>query len=309
MKRINRRNFLKTSASIATGSLITSALLPKISSGFLRIGMPDITCVKGNDYFLNAQKALELLGGMSQFVKPGSKVALLISPHWDKPATFTSPDVALAIIDLCYKAGAGDIYCLASPGEDYWAKSARAGQMTEYIKALKPGSAPVEIEIPQGKYLKKAEIVPELLSADVFINIPIAKQHEGCNFTGLLKNMMGACPHTTNRFFHFGAGNNKGFYENVEFLSQCIADLNLVRKPDLCVIDATEVILTNGPAGPGEIMKPQRVLSGTDPVAMDAFAAHIIGKNPEDILKIKMAQDHGIGKMDYQSMIITEVVL
>jgi len=268
---------------------------------------PDITVVKGTDYFQNTIRAVEALGGIDKFVPRGSSVGLLISPNWKKPGTYTSPDVALAIIKLCSDAGVKEIVCFKNPELDYWEKSAYASKYNSLIKELKGSQSHVEIPISGGVHLKKAEVVPELQGSDVFINIPISKNHKGTNFTGLLKNMMGCCPFSTNRFFHQGSGKGSGFYDDAEFLSQCIADLNLVRQPDLSIIDSTELILTNGPAGPGEILRPQKVIAGTDPVALDAFAAKLIGNNPDDILMIEMAHQHGIGNKNLDSLIIKEL--
>ena len=50
--------------------------------------------------------------------------------------------------------------------------------------------------------------------------------------------MMGLFPFSTNGLFHLG---------KMSHLSQCIADLNLVRQPDLCISDATEFLTGNGP--------------------------------------------------------------
>jgi len=71
------------------------------------------------------------------------------------------------------------------------------------------------------------------------------------------------------------------------FLAQAIADANLVRKPDLCVVDATEFLINNGPAGPGEIRKEHRVFAGTDPVLLDCFGAQLHNRQPSDIRVIK----------------------
>jgi uncharacterized protein (DUF362 family) len=113
------------------------------------------------------------------------------------------------------------------------------------------------VPVPQGKSLKKADIAKGLLDCDVLINVPIAKDHNGVRFTGTLKNMMGATSRSTNQFFHSGSG-AAGFYDDVEFLSQCIVDVNSLRKPDLCIVDATQMITTNGPQGPGKVTTPQK---------------------------------------------------
>ena len=115
--------------------------------------------------------------------------------------------------------------------------------------------------------------------------------------------MMGVCPYSTNRLFHTGASG----YEDVGFLSQCIADLNLVRKPDLCVVDSTEFIVTNGPAGPGEMKKPGKVVAGTDCVAVDALCAEIIGRNIDDIIMLHQAYEHKIGEINIDKLNIKEI--
>jgi uncharacterized protein (DUF362 family) len=114
--------------------------------------------------------------------------------------------------------------------------------------------------------------------------------------------MMGACSHTTCQFFHMGSGTSGG-YDDVQFLSQCIADVNLIRKPDLCIVDATELITTNGPAGPGEIRRPHAVVAGTDSAAVDQLCAERYLKL-KDVAMIQFAHDHGIGTKELSRLVI-----
>jgi uncharacterized protein (DUF362 family) len=112
--------------------------------------------------------------------------------------------------------------------------------------------------------------------------------------------MMGAASNRTNLSFHLP-------FDNVTKLSQRIADLNLIRKPDLCIADATEFISTKGPWGPGDILKPKTVVTGTDPVAMDAYCCRFLGLDAKDIEMIQFAHKHGLGEYDSSKMIILEV--
>jgi uncharacterized protein (DUF362 family) len=168
------------------------------------------------------------------------------------------------------------------------------------------------IKIEKGKSLKEAEISKRLVDCDVLINMPIVKDHKGTKFTASMKNMMGACASSTNRFFHQGSG--KGgvlryfqYYNNIEFLSQCIADVHLVRKPDLCIVDATEFITTNGPNGPGELKRAQKIIAGPNCVSVDAYCATLLGFQPEDILMIQYASEHGIGERNLKRLTIKEL--
>jgi len=119
---------------------------------------------------------------------------------------------------------------------------------------------------------------------------------------------MGACHGNTNKFFHNGSG-AKNDYDDITFLSQCIADVNTLRKPDLIIADACEILRTNGPSGPGEIIKPRKVYAGTEPVAVDAYGSTILDNRPGDILMIEMARDHGLGSPDLQKIVIKETSL
>ena len=87
----------------------------------------------------------------------------------------------------------------------------------------------------------------------------------------------------------------KGSYSNVELLAQSIADVNLVRRPNLCIVDATEILATNGPSGPGEVRSPREVIAATNCVAADMYATRHLGLHWEELLVITYAQQHGYG--------------
>jgi len=149
-------------------------------------------------------------------------------------------------------------------------------------------------------------VVKEFLDCDVLVNLPIVKNHVGVGMSGNLKNLMGANAGASNQFFHAGSG-AKGEYDDVPFLAQCIADLNTLRKPDLCVSDATEFLLTNGPAGPGELRKLDKVVLGADPVAADAYCAPFVNLKAADVLMIVKAVEWGLGRMDVDKLAVEEL--
>ena len=129
---------------------------------------------------------------------------------------------------------------------------------------------------------------------DVFINLPITKDHAGNKFTASLKNLMGLTSPKTNLKFHTGNFKN----DDIDHLDQCIADLNTIIRPNLCIVDATKFIITNGPFGPGKLHKPGKIVAGTDPVSVDAYCCSLRGLKPEDIIMIRRARAHQLGEMD-----------
>jgi uncharacterized protein (DUF362 family) len=117
--------------------------------------------------------------------------------------------------------------------------------------------------------------------------------------------MMGVSSSYTNRHMHSPDGEYT--YDEHEYLAQCIADLCLIRKPDLCIVDAIECSLNNGPAGPGETIKPNKIIAGRDPLALDVYAAGILGIYTDDILTFKRAYELGIGEIDPKKLKLLEL--
>jgi uncharacterized protein (DUF362 family) len=305
---INRREFIKQSVAAGVVTVAGSTSLSSTLFGnFLSSGI-DISVVSGAMYFDNTIKAVELLGGMSKFVPKGSKVGLLINSPWNKPGTHTNPEVSLAVLKMCINAGAKEIYSIENAPTGYWKRSKLYEKFEKEVRRIQSSDSKTTVKIPIGKSLKEAEISKTLLECDILINIPIVKHHQGTNFTANLKNMMGACSGSTNRFFHKGSGKSgpSGYYDDVEFLSQCIADVNLVRQPNICIVDATEFVTTNGPAGPGELKKAHKVIAGTNCVSVDAYCSTLLGLIPQDVLMIQYAHDHGLGEIDMKKLTIKE---
>ena len=159
--------------------------------------------------------------------------------------------------------------------------------------------------VPKGKVLKEARVMSELFNNDVFINIPITKDHAGNKFTGTMKNLMGLSSRKTNRTFH--KEDWKTNISSIEHLDQCIADLNTIIKPNLCIVDATEFITTNGPMGPGKLLKPQKIVAGVDRVAVDAYCTTLWGLEAKDIIMINRGYEHKLGEIDLKKVRIKEI--
>lgn len=306
---ISRRSFIKGGTVLGVSTIMAGADLGWMERLALAQTRVDIAAVRGADYYRNTLKAVETLGGMGRFVSRQSRVGLLINSNQDNPGSYVKPDIVLAVVHMCLDAGAREVGVFKRLDGAYWRRSRLSEKFRDEVRGVRfLGGDHTEVAIPEGRSLKTAEIAKALLDWDVFINMPIAKDHTAVRFTGNMKNMMGATTHSTNRFFHFGNG-SPGWYDDADFLSRCIADLNRVRAPDLSVFDGTEVIITNGPGGPGKLIRPQTVFAGTDRVAMDVYGANLIGLKGEEILATRMAHEYGLGKLDLASLKIHEVAL
>jgi uncharacterized protein (DUF362 family) len=307
--KINRRTFIKQSAALGVTSVMSSTILPTCVAGN---SPPDISVVQGENYENNTIKAVENLGGMKKFVPENSKVAILANPQRNNPGAYTKPEVLRAVIKMCKEAGANKICCISWLPEKNWEGTGLKKVVDEEGTELKITNRKDEelfkpIDVPKGKELKEARIMNTFFDYDIFINVPVTKDHAGNKFTGTMKNLMGLNSPVSNRTFHKQDWETNP--DSIAFMDQCIADLNTIIKPDLCIVDATEFIITNGPFGPGELFKPKKVVAGTDRVAIDAYCSILWGLNPKDIFMINKAFDHGIGEINLNNVNIKEAVI
>ncbi|MFV0439555.1 MAG: DUF362 domain-containing protein [Desulfopila sp.] len=306
---IDRRTFIKTGTVLGASALFSTNTLGVMEQLALAGEQPEMAAVTGDDPYQDTLSAVELIGGIRRYVPRQTTVGLLVNSPFRHPGSFVKPEITLAVIHLCLAAGAKEIGVFKDLSAAYWRRGSVADRAKDEVRGLADFSGNFrQISIPQGRSLPTAEVPRSLLECEVFINVSIAKDHTGTRFSGIMKNMMGALASSTNRFFHFGSGQNSGWYENARFLSQCIADVNLVRAPSLCILDGTEILKTNGPSGPGELRKPRTVLAGTDRVALDGYGASLLGLRPDDILTVKMAHEHGLGEIDLSRVKVDRLV-
>ena len=310
---MNRRNFIAKAAAITSSALISGAV-PFRLHAISPSGMPDLVAWKGTDYYQGVREAIDKAGGISRFVPNNAVVGLLVNSQFDFQPALVKPDITLALIELLAETDPREIVLLQVIHQEYWNLSPHAdrlGQYSHLITQVESNIFPsvyneadftVVDTIEGAKYLQNAEIVKRFLDVDVFINMPVIKHHATTLLTGALKNLMGISSRKTNVGFHIGPGekNDPGY------LGQCIADLNMLRKPDLVVADATELIVTNGPAGPGDTVKPDTLIVSADPVAVDAFGCRYLDLFPEDIHAIACAHEAGLGEMNLDKLNIME---
>jgi uncharacterized protein (DUF362 family) len=92
-------------------------------------------------------------------------------------------------------------------------------------------------------------------------------------------------------------GGNRGRLHHK--LDQNLADLATVIRPSLTVIDATRLLLRNGPSGGDlrDVRIEDTVLASADPVAADACATLLFGRDPDDLGSSVAAANMGLGTL------------
>lgn len=271
---MDRRDFLKTVAIAgATMTIQRSEAMDLLTQSINKNsgGKPDLVAVMGDEPEIMFRRAITELGGMKQFVKPGQKVVVKPNIGWDKVpelAGNTNPKLVAEIITQCFAAGAKEVIvfdhtcddwqkCYKNSGIEAIAKSAGAKVMPAHLESYyRP------VSLPKGKSLKSVKIHESILNCDVWINVPILKNHGGANLTISMKN-------------HMGIVWDRGYFHQND-LQQCIADIcTLNKKAILNVVDAYRIMKTNGPRGRSvsDVVLAKGLFISPDIVAVDTAAA------------------------------------
>lgn len=185
------------------------------------------------------REAIDLLGGIHKFVKPGATV--LIKPNQTvfysaEEGCTTDPLVVGALIRLAKEAGAACVQVAESSG-GYFSSldcmkvtgmAAVAEREGAQLIDLGSDDTPNRIvKIPDGRVIKEVPLPVPLLDADVIIDVPKAKNHHMEPISGALKNWVGVVNQNWRNHNHGDEDHIPRFM-----------DIMMVSPPALCVVDA-----------------------------------------------------------------------
>ncbi len=307
MSQYSRRDFIVHSAAgalaLASHGLLTKTVLAAESADPARMA---IAKWSGSNH-LNPQqlkeaavklteKAIEGVGGLKQFIGNGSVVWIKPNIGWDRApetAANTNPDVVATLIRLAFDAGAKTVKVGDNP--------CNIAQKSYASSGIGPAAKQLGAEVVfldksrfkdtaiKGERIKIIPIYPEILDCDLVINVPVIKHHEMSELTMCMKNYMGVIEKRPTIHQDFGT---------------CLADITRFMKPRISVLDAVRVLKTHGPVGGNlaDVELKLTVAAGADVVALDAWGAELMGKNPTAIASVKKGAEVGLGTIDYKSI-------
>lgn len=128
--------------------------------------------------------------------------------------------------------------------------------------------------------------LPKVIFDSFLISVPPLKAHTLADVTFTMKNMIGVTPPAF--YQHSDRWKKSAFHIHVH---QAVFELNKYRTPDFSVIDATVGMKEAHLRGPVCDPKPNLLIAGYDPVAVDACACGVLKRNWKQIDYISMA--HG----------------
>ena len=324
---LSRRNFLKNLLRLGAGAAITGALGSMVACDDEEItpspisntgpnqspiptdsppGVAYLAVARGPDPETIVRAAINALGGMERFVKKGNEVIIkpniCVAYHTYEYAATTNPEVVGALVKLCLEAGARRVCVMDQPfggtAEQAYERSGIGQAVTEAGGEMEVMS-PIkfrEIDIPDGRDIKKWPVYVDALDTDVLINVPIAKHHSLGRLTLGMKNLMGLIQKRNQ--FHFNLG-------------QRLSDLTSLLRPQLTVVDAVRILTNHGPTGGNldDVKLTNTVIASHDIVAADTYATSLFGLTGDDIPAIRAAVPMGLGTTDLKDIKIEEISL
>jgi uncharacterized protein (DUF362 family) len=248
---------------------------------------------RGAEPALLARAAIDAVGGIGRFVKPGETVLVKPNMAWDRTpeqAANTNPAVVAEVVRQCRVAGARRVIVAENPVHDAERVAIRSGIRAAVAQAggemVLPATSGFTWASVGGSVLASWEVLAVLLSADRLINVPVVKHHSLSRLTCGFKNHMGL----------LGGGRGRLHQE----IHVCLADLAGAFLPTLTIVDAIRVMPRGGPTGGrlDDVVARNAVAAGTDPVACDAWAARLLDLDPRDVAHIAQAEGRGLGRIE-----------
>lgn len=318
-EQLSRREFMlrsaKAGAAIAAAGALSYALYDKTgpaahSESHEVITVPDfsvpsvqdktMSIVTGADRKATVNKAIDLLGGIERFIKPGDKVLIKPNVGFAKAPSLgatTNPELVAEVARLCYsRGGAKEVFVTDNPISDPESCFTLSG----IGKAASGAGA--KIILPKDSYfkpftLKDASLIKNwpilyepLKDVNKIIGIAPIKDHSRSLASMSMKNWYGLL-----------GGRRNIFHQDINTI---IVELATMMRPTLVILDGTQVMMTNGPTGGSitDLRQANTLIASCDQVAADAFGCTLLNLQPADVAYLAKAQSLGIGTADYQSL-------
>jgi uncharacterized protein (DUF362 family) len=259
-----------------------------------------ISVVKGADRVKTVDKAIELLGGIERFVREGETVAIKPNVAFASPPMLGAtvrPELVAEVVRLCYdRAGAKRVYVTDNPIND----PASCFTLSGIGKAATQAGA--KLILPKDSLFKHTTLAGGKLiknwpifygpfeKVDKLIGITPVKDHHRSGASMSMKNWYGLL-----------GGRRNIFHQDINTI---IAELAMMVKPTLAILDGTEVMITNGPTGGSlsDLRRANTLIASTDCVAADSYGCGLLDLTVSDLPYLTKAERAGAGTTNYESL-------
>jgi uncharacterized protein (DUF362 family) len=315
-KNTDRREFIKRTGKAALSIAAAAAaarLLYSKDAGVKTedlVTLPDfsvpqiegqtISIVRGADRVKTARIAIEMLGGIERFVKPGDKVVIKPNIAFASPAMLgatASPELVAEVVRLCYAKGqAKKVYVTDNPIND----PASCFRISGIAKAATAAGA--ELILPKNHLFKNTTLPKGKLIVNWPIYFgPFEKIDKLIGITPVKHHHRSGASMTMKNFYGLLGGRRNIFHQDINTI---IAELSMMVKPTLVILDGTQTMMTNGPTGGSlsDLKRTNTLIASCDMVAADSVGSGLLDLKVSDLPYLSIAEKAGAGTTDYQSL-------
>jgi len=258
---------------------------------------PSMVIVHGTEAASMAAAALSKLGGMKRFINKGERVIIKPNVGWDRQpeqAANTNPELVGAVVNLCRKAGASEVWVTDVSINDPYRSFARSG--IEHAVQASGGTVRFTTENDfvltdlKGQVLRVWPVSRFYHEADKVINMPVVKHHSLSKCTISMKNWYGVLGGRRNRLH--------------QDINTSIADLATAIRPTLTIIDAIRVLVRNGPTGGNlsDVSIENTIVAGLDEIALDSYCLKFLNLHAKDVPYLVMGENRGLGVTEWKAL-------
>ena len=253
-----------------------------------------VALAHGKDVQENVTRVFDLMGGVTNLIKPNTTVVLKPNAGHAAPADFavcTHPETVRAVIHEVRKANPKRIVIAESAAvgcdtmECYEACGIAEMAREEGVELYDIKREKDLINVAVRDYrsnITHVKLPKLLLEAEHIINMPILKAHASMVFSGALKNIKGVVQDQVHTTMHR------------QNLTMAMMDVWSVCRPDINIMDVMHAASGYYPHTPTPI-ELDCVMGSKDPVALDRIACELTGIDPDGVSYFKVADEVGLG--------------
>lgn len=256
--------------------------------------------VRCPDYEQVEEKIAELLSmmnGMTSFAGPGEKIVLktnLLQAAKPEKAVTTHPSVVASVARMVKNAGATPVIA-DSPGYNYNKRTLdKIYRTCGMYKAAEEAGIELNfdtthevVSFPNGKLIKRFEVITPVVKADGVFNLCKLKTHVFMHMTGAVKNIFGVIPGLIKPGYHAKLHDTNHFANMLLDLTECVS-------PRISIMDAVIGMEGHGPGASGAPRHIGLLLAAKNPLALDIVASEITGLRQENNPVLVEAEKRGL---------------
>ena len=261
-------------------------------------GAADVGVGRGPTVDERLRKALDGVGGLSHYVKPGDIVLVKPNVAFDRSpnlgATTNPESLELLVRMLLVDCRAQEVRVADNPIEspaDCFAKSGvrDAAERAGGRVYLPDSNAFRTLHTPGAELIERwSFFYRPLTNVDKVIGLAPIKDHNLCTASMGIKNWYGLL-----------GGRRNQFHQDIHTI---VSDLSLMMRPTLSILDGSHILMKNGPTGgdPSNVKPGDAMVAAVDPVAADAWAfEHLLERGTAYPRYLAKAEQKGSGHIDW----------